>query len=193
MCKALTKALPFMVSALLLATSFSVAPAQPRRTMPAMSPPDILRVANVSDAQISPNGQWVVYTVSTVAGNETTSTLWLARVGTNVVNVPTSTSPPTSQRRPTTDWPDQRSASAPLLAAGWNASNPHWSPESSKIACLDERNAQRGIWVVNLEKGEPPREREPRFIAEIQSTNFFITYAGESLAWAPDSKRIAYV
>jgi dipeptidyl aminopeptidase/acylaminoacyl peptidase len=43
------------------------------------------------------------------------------------------------------------------------------------------------LWVVNLDK------REPRFIAGVQSTNFFITYAGESLAWAPDSKRIAYI
>src|SRR6266478_867149 len=32
-----------------------------------------------------------------------------------------------------------------------------------------------------------------RFIAAIQTTNFFITYAGESLAWSPDSKRIAYI
>ncbi|HEV7797568.1 MAG TPA: S9 family peptidase, partial [Pyrinomonadaceae bacterium] len=36
-------------------------------------------------------------------------------------------------------------------------------------------------------------KREPRFIAPVQSTNFFITYAGEPLAWAPDSKRIAYI
>jgi len=37
--------------------------AQPRH---AMIPSDILRVANVTDAQIAPNGQWVVYTVSAV-------------------------------------------------------------------------------------------------------------------------------
>ena len=158
-----------------------------------MSPADILRVANVSDPQISPNGQWVVYTVATVEGNETINTLWLVRVGTNLVKVPTSTSPPTSQRRPTTDWPDERSTAAPLLGAGWNASNPRWSPDSSKIAFLSKHNAQSGIWVVSLDKSEPPREREPRFIAEVQTTNFFITYAGESLAWAPDSKRIAYI
>ena len=37
------------------------ATAQVRR---AMSPADILRIAAVSDAQISPNGEWIVYTVS---------------------------------------------------------------------------------------------------------------------------------
>ena len=44
-------------------------------TMPCASQPrapmrtaDVLKVANVSDAQISPNGQWVVYSVSSVEG-----------------------------------------------------------------------------------------------------------------------------
>ena len=151
-----------------------------------MSPADILRIANVSDAQISPDGQWVAYTVSTVEGNETINTLWLARVGTNLVKVPTST-PPTSGRRPTSDWSDARSAPTLLLATGWTASNPRWSPDNSKIAFLASHEGQTGVWIVNLDK------REPRFIAEVESTNFFITYAGESLAWAPDSKRVAYI
>ncbi len=30
-------------------------------------------------------------------------------------------------------------------------------------------------------------------MAPVQSTNFFIPYAGESFAWSPDSKRIAYI
>lgn len=178
---------------LVIAMSSSVALAQPRRPTTSMSPADILRVASVGDAQISPNGQSVVYTVSTVEGNETITTLWLARIGPSLVGVPTETVRPTEQRRPTTAWPDVRFAPTPLLPSGWNASNPRWSPDSSKIAFLNERNAQRSVWVVNMEYREPAREREPRFIADVQSTNFFITYAGESLAWAPDSKRIAYI
>ncbi|MEP6819134.1 MAG: S9 family peptidase, partial [bacterium] len=190
--KSLEKTFLCVLIGLLVGTFFSAAPAQPRRPA-GMSPADILHIAGVSDAQISPNGQWVVYTVSTVEGDETINTLWLARVGINLVNVPTTTPPPTGQRRPTMDWPKETYPSAPLLAGVWNASNPRWSPDSSKIAFLSERNAQRGLWVVNLEKGDPSREREPRFIAVVQTTNFFITYAGESLVWAPDSKRIAYV
>src|SRR5882762_1514909 len=60
--------------ALLVATWLPAVQAQPRRPAP-MSPADILRVANVGEAQFSPNGQWVVYTVSTIEDSDTLSTL----------------------------------------------------------------------------------------------------------------------
>jgi dipeptidyl aminopeptidase/acylaminoacyl peptidase len=52
---------------------------------------------------------------------------------------------------------------------------------------MSNRDDQNGIWVVDIAKPEP------RFVASVQSTNFFIPYAGESFAWSPDSKRIAYI
>ena len=185
--KTLLKTLALTAMAMIAATSLAVDQAQPRRATTSMAPADILRIANVGDAQISPNGQWVVYTVSTVSGDQIVSTLWLARLGTATATVPTITSPPTSQRLPTTNWADERSAPTPLLAPGWTGSDPRWSPDSAKIAFLSDQGDQHGLWVVSLDK------REPRFIAGVQNTNFFITYAGESLAWAPDSKRIAYI
>src|SRR6267143_523937 len=41
---------------------FGTAPAQARRPM---TPADILRIASITDAQVSPEGEWIVYTVST--------------------------------------------------------------------------------------------------------------------------------
>ncbi|HCX28931.1 MAG TPA: hypothetical protein DHU55_04045 [Blastocatellia bacterium] len=151
-----------------------------------MAPADILRVVNVSDAQISPNGQWVVYSVSRVEGNETVSSLWLARAELDYADLVQPSSPPNAQRRHQPDVPIG-STSTPLLPLGWNASNARWSPDNSKIAFLGTRDERGGIWVIDLDK------REPRFIASVVNTNFFITYAGESLAWAPDSRRLAYI
>ena len=158
--------------------------AQPRR---AMIPSDILRVANVTDAQIAPNGQWVVYTVSAVDEDKNVNTLWLARVGAEPFVV-TPMQPLQRRTVPYIDWPDTRSVPHPLLPSGWNASTPRWSPDGSSIAFLSQRDEQDGLWVVKLDKPETPR-----FIAPIQATNFFITYAGESFAWSPDSRRIAYI
>ena len=171
-----------------LAISLSVSSvAQTRR---AMAPDDILRLANVSDAQISPDSQWVVYTVSGVNEDRNVSTLWLARVGGG--DSFTITPAPLPERRPVpyVEWPEIRSAPRPLLPAGWSGSNPRWSPDATAIAFLGRHEEQEGLWVLKLDKLDKP---EPKFIAPVHSTNFFIPYAGDSFAWSPDGRRIAYI
>lgn len=154
--------------------------AQPRRLM---TPADILRVATISDPQISPNGDWVVYTVSSTEGDQTVSTLWLVRTGERLSNVPPTSRQP-EQRR---NWELLRNPPRQLLPPGWSAANPRWSPDGRTIAFLSTHEGQRGIWVTGFDR------RIPRFVAALRDTNFFITYAGESMAWSPDSKSIAYI
>jgi dipeptidyl aminopeptidase/acylaminoacyl peptidase len=152
--------------------------AQSRRPL---TPADILRTSNVSDAQISPSAEWVVYTVSTIEGEASHSTLWLQR----------ATFEPRSSGRPATalvptDYA-QRQPPVRLLPNGWYASNPRWSPDSKSVAFLAEHEGLSGLWVATIER------RQPRFLVPLQQTNFFITYAGESFAWSPDGKVIAYI
>ncbi|MBD0372595.1 MAG: S9 family peptidase [Pyrinomonadaceae bacterium] len=135
-----------------------------------LTPADTLRVANVADAQISPGGEWVLYSVSTAEGERTRTTLWLVRAA------PDLTRP--SENRPT----------QPLLPAGWNASTPRWSPDGRRVAFLSAHEGQSGVWVVSI-----AGDRQPRFVAAVRETNFFITYAGEAFAWSPDSRRIAFI
>jgi dipeptidyl aminopeptidase/acylaminoacyl peptidase len=160
--------------------------AQPRRLM---TPADVVRVASVSDAQVSPNGQWVVYSVSSVVDDKTVSTLWLARLLPEVTPVQPTAQPTPRPPSPRTyfEWPEIRSTPRLLLPSGWSASTPRWSPDGNSIAFLSQQEEQDGLWVVRLDKPEP------RFIAPITETNFFIAYAGEPFSWSPDSKRIAYI
>jgi dipeptidyl aminopeptidase/acylaminoacyl peptidase len=168
-----------LVATVLILLAASTAAAQGRR----LSAADILRVANLSDAQISPNGEWVVYTVFTVEGDQSSDTLWALRVLERPYAGPPTSRQPEARR----NWEGPRIPARPLLPVGWNASNPRWSPDGKNIAFLSNHDGQRGIWVVGIER------RMPRFIAPVRETNFFITYAGEPFAWSPDSRMIAYI
>src|SRR5829696_1318116 len=113
---------------LLLAIPCAAQPRQPMRQ------PDILRVSNVTDAQISPNGQWVVYTASSVEEDKSLTSLWLVRLGLESYAAPLPTPTPrrpTSPAVPSVDWSDIRSTPRQLLPSGWNASTPRWSPDGN--------------------------------------------------------------
>ncbi|HSQ23524.1 MAG TPA: S9 family peptidase [Pyrinomonadaceae bacterium] len=168
----------FAVPVILVSLAVS-AGAQSRR----MTPADILRIATISDAQISPNGEWVVYSVASTEGNQTVTNLWLARVGDQLASNPPTSRQPETRR----NWDFARTATRPLLPSGWHGSNPLWSPDSKSIAFISTHDGQRGIWVT------APTQQLPRFIATVRDTNFFITYAGQSFAWSPDSRMIAFV
>ena len=157
--------------------------AQPRAVMRVA---DIVKVASVTDAQISPNGQMVVYTVSGVEDDKTVSTLWLSRLGFEPYVFP---NPIQTPRRPFpyVEWADILALPQPLLPRGFNASTPRWSPDGNSIAFLSRNEDQDGLWVVRLDKSQP------RFLAPITSTNFYIAYAGELFSWSNDSRRIAYI
>jgi dipeptidyl aminopeptidase/acylaminoacyl peptidase len=135
-----------------------------------MTPADTLRVANVAEAQIAPDGNTVCYTVSTTEGNATRSALWCAPLG--------------AER---TIPPPPRAAPQQVLGGDWNVSRPRWSPDGRRLAFLASRGEQSGLWVMS------PRERQPRFVVAVRSTNYHLPYAGESFAWSPDSRRLAYI
>ncbi|HYG08429.1 MAG TPA: hypothetical protein VD835_00515, partial [Pyrinomonadaceae bacterium] len=136
-----------------------------------MTPADTLRVANISEAQIAPDGNAACYTLSAVEGNATRTSLWCVQFGDERVV------PAPSRRMP-----------QQVLSGDWNVSRPRWSPDGRRLAFIATRGEQSGLWVMS-----PRAERQPRFVAPVRSTNFHIPYAGESFAWSPDSRRIAFI
>jgi dipeptidyl aminopeptidase/acylaminoacyl peptidase len=95
-----------------------------------MTVDDLFRFHRVADPQISPDGKTVVYVVTTVdlAGNKTSSHLWLAASG--------------------GDWRRQ------LTTAPKKDRHPRWSPDGKQILFESDRSGSNQLWVIDLDGGE---------------------------------------
>ncbi|MCZ6818495.1 MAG: S9 family peptidase, partial [Calditrichaeota bacterium] len=92
---------------------------------------DFFKIKRVSDPQISPEGQWVAYTVTEVDLKEDKSEtrLWI---------VPTS-----------------GAEAIPMTAKGYSASRPRWSPDGKYLSFLSKRNKDKmQVWTLNRKGGE---------------------------------------
>lgn len=124
---------------------------------------DLIGLKEVSDAQISPDGKTIAFTVSEMLADRSASVSHIWLVATQGGEV----------RRMTKD--------------NANESTPRWSPDGKQIAFYSDRDKQNGLWLV------APTGDTPVLAAHIFRTNYFLTHAGESFTWSPDSKRIAFL
>ncbi|MGA8034555.1 MAG: S9 family peptidase [Candidatus Acidiferrales bacterium] len=90
---------------------------------------DLLKMHRVSEAQISPDGKWVAYTVATpdLDANRNASNIWMA---------------PTSGGEPV------------MLTQSGRDSSPVWSPDGKRIAFLSSRDGNSQVYVLTMGAGE---------------------------------------
>jgi dipeptidyl aminopeptidase/acylaminoacyl peptidase len=126
---------PCLTAALLLAlvptaTAAQKPPMQPRP----ITVDDLFQIREVSDPQLSPDAQFVAYTVKTLLLKEDKSEerIW---------SVPTS-----------------GGEAIPLTAEGVSSSHPRWSPDGKYLAFLSARNEGKAqVWLLNRSGGEAQR------------------------------------
>lgn len=99
----------------------------------AMTFEDVLALKNVSDAQVSPDGKWVAYVVTSadMTENASDADLWL---------VSTSGGEPIR-----------------LTTSKKNDNQPRWSPDSKRIAFVSAREEKPQIFLISPFGGEPDR------------------------------------
>jgi dipeptidyl aminopeptidase/acylaminoacyl peptidase len=90
---------------------------------------DLIRMHRVSEPQISPDGKWVAYTLSTpdLDANRSVSNIWLV--------------------------PVSAGASMQLTQSGHDSS-PTWSPDGKTLAFLSSRDGNSQVYLLSLEGGE---------------------------------------
>jgi dipeptidyl aminopeptidase/acylaminoacyl peptidase len=90
---------------------------------------DLIRMHRVGEPQISPNGKWVAYSVSTpdLDANRGASNIWLV--------------------------PVSGGASIQLTQSGHDSS-PVWSPDSKTMAFLSSRDGNSQVYLLSLDGGE---------------------------------------
>jgi dipeptidyl aminopeptidase/acylaminoacyl peptidase len=92
---------------------------------------DYFQIQTVHDPQLSPDGQWVVYSddKSSLKTDKTETRIWM---------VPTS-----------------GGDALPMTAEGATSEHPRWSPDGKSLAFLSERNeGKKQVWLLNRQGGE---------------------------------------
>ena len=159
---------PFVIVGLTCATAAITAAAQekpPTASVPAakrnLQVDDLIRIKTVGDAQVSPDGRWVAYTVATASLKEDKSE-------TQVWMTPTDGGEP-----------------LPMTAKGSSASRPRFSPDGKYLAFLAARpdegevkdDARTQVWLLDRRGGEAQGLTE-------------VPQGVESFEWAPDGRRL---
>jgi dipeptidyl aminopeptidase/acylaminoacyl peptidase len=102
---------------------------------PGITADDYLSFEFVSDPQISPDGQWVVYSVATIdqKANRRVSRIWIASV-------------------------DGTHPLVPFTSENTSSTSPRWSPDGRFLAFLSARDGGRAqIWLLSRNGGEARR------------------------------------
>ena len=120
-----SKSLSVLVALLTLLSAAS-APAAPHP----ITFDDFARIQRVSDPQLSPDGKWIAYAVTTanLETNQLESNLWLVEV---------------------------KGGTPKQLTQTGQDKSPRWSPDGSRLAFLSTRSGKSQIFLLPMQGGEP--------------------------------------
>ena len=113
----------------MLLLAFVVAAGAQEAAKHAITFDDLMAMHRIAEAELSPDGKWVVYTVATpdLEANRNATNLWMAPVA---------------------------GGDAIQLTRTSKDSSPHWSPDGKTIAFLSARSGDSQVYLLSMEGGE---------------------------------------
>src|SRR5579862_2665205 len=139
---------------------------------------DMMRLKRVGDPQVSPDGKWVIFSVTDVdlAANTKTPHIWIlpldAHVGTAAPGRPeerSSAALPSAER---------------ILIADQDADRPRWAPDGKRFAFLSTKEDGSQVWIADFDGAAGS-------VIGVHKLTDFATEAGGEL-WSPDGKNILF-
>jgi Tol biopolymer transport system component len=128
------KAIPLLVFLGTLAVQLFAQATSPASTRRRLTVDDSSRFEDVSDPQVSPDGQWILYTLSVAdpAGDKRQTDIWMVK------------------------W--DGSQPVQLTSSLENESSPRWSPDGKYISFLSSRSGGKAkgnqVWILDRVGGE---------------------------------------
>ena len=138
-------------------TAAAQTPAAPRFTVEKM-----IGLERVSDPQLSPDGRFVTYVVTTVSleKNSRASHIWLVPVA--------------------------GGAPMPLLRPEGSDSSPRWSPDGKRLAFLSTRGGASQVWVADIDASGAAGDARRITSLATEASSFAWSPDGKSIAFASD-------
>lgn len=128
---------------------------------------DFWSLPHVSGPQLSPNGDYVIYSVSEVVFDRNS---W--RSTTYIMNLDTKERTVLSN----------------------DISNIQWAPNGEMVSYFASRYGKSGLFVAPVEWGAQPELGPETFLGQVRQTDHFLGHpTKKNYAWSPDSKHIAFV
>lgn len=123
---------------------------------------DSFRTKRISELEISPSGQELIFITSetNLSSGRSLSTLWVYDL--------------------------EKGQSRTLLEVEGGIDSLRWSPDGARIAFLASEKGELGLWVM----GKDGRDRKK--LVSLERSNSYIGMKGNELCWSPDGKKLAY-
>ena len=133
---------------------------------------DMMKLKRVADPQVSPDGKWVIFSVTDVdlAANTKTPHIWIVPLSGTAASSPASGAlGMTSEKE---------------IIADQDADRPRWSPDGKRFAFLSTKEGGSQVWIADFDSAAGTVS------AKRQLTNIATEASGE--LWSPDGRNILF-